>query len=61
VVPPTSEVENAKEDVDVVENSAVPDSEPTTSQLSQVGEAVIREVLGGQLISEHPVDEQGEK
>jgi thioredoxin 1 len=23
---------------------------------SQVGEAVIREVLGGQLISEHPVD-----
>jgi hypothetical protein len=61
VVPPTSEVENAKEVVDVVEDSVVPDSEPTTSQLSQVGEAVIREVLGGQLISEHPVDEQGEK
>ena len=29
---------------------------PTTGGLSQVGEAVIREVLGGQLISEHPVD-----
>jgi DNA polymerase-3 subunit gamma/tau len=29
---------------------------PTTGALSQVGEAVIREVLGGQLISEHPVD-----
>jgi hypothetical protein len=28
---------------------------PTTGALSQVGEAVIREVLGGQLISEHPV------
>ncbi len=28
----------------------------TTGTLSQVGEAVIREVLGGQLISEHPVD-----
>jgi DNA polymerase-3 subunit gamma/tau len=29
---------------------------PTTGALSQVGEAVIREVLGGQLVSEHPVD-----
>jgi hypothetical protein len=29
---------------------------PTTGALSQVGEAVIREVLGGQLISEQPVD-----
>jgi DNA polymerase-3 subunit gamma/tau len=28
----------------------------TTGALSQVGEAVIREVLGGQLIAEHPVD-----
>jgi hypothetical protein len=28
----------------------------TTGTLSQVGEAVIREVLGGQLVSEHPVD-----
>jgi DNA polymerase-3 subunit gamma/tau len=28
----------------------------TTGTLSQVGEAVIREVLGGQLIFEHPVD-----
>lgn len=31
------------------------------SRQSQVGEAVIREVLGGQLISEHRVDEPGEK
>lgn len=34
---------------------------PTTGALSQVGEAVIREVLGGQLISEHPVDAAEEK
>jgi len=32
---------------------------PSTAQLSQVGEAVIREVLGGQLIAEHPVDDPG--
>jgi hypothetical protein len=31
------------------------------SRLSQVGEAVIREVLGGQLISEHRIDEPEEK
>jgi DNA polymerase-3 subunit gamma/tau len=34
---------------------------PTTGALSQVGEAVIREVLGGQLISEHPVDSAEDK
>jgi hypothetical protein len=34
---------------------------PTTGALSQVGEAVIREVLGGQLISEHPVDAAEDK
>jgi hypothetical protein len=31
------------------------------SPLSQIGEAVIREVLGGELISEHPVDEAGDR
>jgi len=71
VAPPTSEVENSVEAVSVLEDSVLEesvvqdtvaqDSEPTTSQLSQVGEAVIREVLGGQLISEHPVDQPGEK
>jgi hypothetical protein len=34
---------------------------PTTGALSQVGEAVIREVLGGQLISEHPVESAEDK
>ena len=37
------------------------DESPTTGALSQVGEAVIREVLGGQLISEHPVDAAEDK
>jgi hypothetical protein len=45
----------------VAQDTVAQDSEPTTAQLSQVGEAVIREVLGGQLISEHPVDQPGEK
>jgi DNA polymerase-3 subunit gamma/tau len=34
---------------------------PTTGALSQIGEAVIREVLGGQLISEHPVESAEDK
>jgi DNA polymerase-3 subunit gamma/tau len=38
------------------EEAEVEAETPTTGALSQVGEAVIREVLGGQLISEHPVD-----
>ena len=44
-----------------VNESVVEDPTSPTSQLSQVGEAVIREVLGGQLIAEHPVDEPGAK
>jgi hypothetical protein len=45
------------ESVDEVPEEAEAENEtPTTGALSQVGEAVIREVLGGQLISEHPVD-----
>jgi hypothetical protein len=35
--------------------------EVPTSSLSQVGEAVIREVLGGELISEYPVDQPGDR
>jgi hypothetical protein len=56
---PGADEEPAEE---VVEESAdeVPavaeDETPTTGALSQVGEAVIRDVLGGQLISEHPVE-----
>jgi DNA polymerase-3 subunit gamma/tau len=34
---------------------------PTTASQSQIGEAVIREVLGGQLISEHPVTNSDER
>jgi DNA polymerase-3 subunit gamma/tau len=37
------------------------DPAPVTGGLSQVGEAVIREVLGGQLISESPADDAGDK
>ena len=47
------------ESADEVPGEAEAEGEPetrTTGALSQVGEAVIREVLGGQLISEHPVD-----
>ncbi len=45
------------ESADEVPEAAGAEAETaTTGTLSQVGEAVIREVLGGQLISEHPVD-----
>jgi DNA polymerase-3 subunit gamma/tau len=33
----------------------------TTSSQGQIGEAVIREVLGGELVEEHPVSEQDER
>jgi hypothetical protein len=38
-------------------------SEPpaVTSSQGQIGEAVIREVLGGELISEHPVASEDER
>jgi DNA polymerase III subunit gamma/tau len=62
VTPPSSEVpiqvSGGEEHVEATSVEYVSDQ---TSQLSQVGEAVIREVLGGQLISEHRVDEPGEK
>jgi hypothetical protein len=45
------------ESADEVPEEAEAEAETaTTGTLSQVGEAVIREVLGGQLISEHPVE-----
>jgi len=32
----------------------------TTASQAQIGEAVIREVLGGELVEEHPVGDEGE-
>jgi DNA polymerase-3 subunit gamma/tau len=52
---PAEEV--VEESTDQAPEEAEAEAETTTTgALSQVGEAVIREVLGGQLISEHPVD-----
>ena len=49
--------EAVAESADEVPEEAEAEAETaTTGTLSQAGEAVIREVLGGQLISEHPVD-----
>lgn len=38
-----------------------PEVPTTTSSQGQIGEAVIREVLGGELVEEHPVSEQDER
>jgi len=61
VILPGAEEQPAEEVVaesvdEAAEEAEAEDETPTTGALSQVGEAVIREVLGGQLISEHPVD-----
>jgi hypothetical protein len=62
VTPPSSAAPIEEPGVsDAVEAGPHEHVSDNTSQLSQVGEAVIREVLGGQLISEHRVDELGEK
>jgi hypothetical protein len=56
VIPP-----NATE-LEVAEPEAAEESpEPptTTSSQGQIGEAVIREVLGGELVEEHPVSDEG--
>jgi len=62
VPPGTKETEPAAA---IAPEAAVGDPEHTVdvpnSPLSQIGEAVIREVLGGELISEHPVDEAGDR
>jgi len=45
-----------------VEAEAEPAEVPTTtSSQGQIGEAAIREVLGGELVEEHPVSEQDER
>jgi len=60
VVPPGSESSTesqAEAEHSPPEDQPVEDIEPPINGLSQVGEAVIREVLGGELISEHRVDD----
>ena len=46
---------------DVEAEDEAPEVPATTSPQGQVGEAVIREVLGGELVEEHPVSEQDER
>jgi DNA polymerase-3 subunit gamma/tau len=58
VTPPNSTDQPEKLEESVEEISEVP--APPASQ-AQVGEAVIREVLGGELVEEHPVSEQDER
>jgi DNA polymerase-3 subunit gamma/tau len=58
VTPPNSDDQSEKLEESVEEISEV--AAPTASQ-AQVGEAVIREVLGGELVEEHPVSEQDER
>ncbi len=52
----------AEPEVAEVEVADEPGEVPTTtSSQGQIGEAVIREVLGGELVEEHPVSEQDER
>jgi len=52
----------AEPEVAVVQAEDEPPEVPaTTSSQGQIGEAVIREVLGGELVEEHPVSEQDER
>ena len=46
---------------DVEAEDEAPEVPTTTSPQRQIGEAVIREVLGGELVDEHPVSEQDER
>jgi DNA polymerase-3 subunit gamma/tau len=58
VTPPgTPEPEVAEVDAE----DEPPEVPTTTSSQGQIGEAVIREVLGGELVEEHPVSEQDER
>jgi len=53
---------NPEPEVAEVEAENEPPGVPTTtSPQGQIGEAVIREVLGGELVEEHPVSEQDER
>lgn len=58
VAPPNSTDQPEKLEESVEEISEVP---PPPASQAQVGEAVIREVLGGELVEEHPVSEQDER
>jgi len=56
VVPPNAVEEEESTEAPEAEEPEPPRG-PVAGSLSQVGEAVIREVLGGELISEHRIDE----
>ena len=58
VTPPGAPEPEVAEVEAVDEPAEVP---TTTSSQGQIGEAVIREVLGGELVEEHPVSEQDER
>ena len=60
VVPPRSAAEESQDSVAEVVLEPAQEVPPTTGSFSQIGEAVIREVLGGELISEHPVEQEKE-
>ena len=60
VVPPRSAAEESRDIVAEVVAEPEEAAPPTTGSFSQIGEAVIREVLGGELISEHPVEQEKE-
>jgi hypothetical protein len=60
VVPPRSAAEESQDIVAEVVMEPEQEAPPTTGSFSQIGEAVIREVLGGELISEHPVEQEKE-
>jgi len=57
VLPPQAEAASPPEEVEPLVEPEVPTG-PVAGELSQVGEAVIREVLGGELISEKRIDEE---
>ena len=60
VMPPRSAAEESQDIVAEVVVEPAQEVPPTTGSFSQIGEAVIREVLGGELISEHPVEQEKE-
>ena len=60
VTPPRSAAEESRDIVAEVVAEPEEAAPPTTGSFSQIGEAVIREVLGGELISEHPVEQEKE-
>jgi hypothetical protein len=60
VTPPRSAAEESRDIVAEVVAEPEEVAPPATGSFSQIGEAVIREVLGGELISEHPVEQEKE-